>query len=59
MYEIGRPALPAREQAIFDAKLDDSIASFVEARILFVGDDIAEGISLVRQDELTSWPFEP
>lgn len=51
VYEIGRPVLPTKEEALFDAKLDQAVASFADERILKYGDDVSDSISPVRQDE--------
>mmetsp|Transcript_42591 Transcript_42591/g.43159 ORF Transcript_42591/g.43159 Transcript_42591/m.43159 type:complete len:321 (-) Transcript_42591:212-1174(-) len=46
VYEIGRPSLPTREEAVLDAKLDKAVAEFADDRLLKYGEDAP-----VRQDE--------
>lgn len=46
VYEIGRPTLPTRAEALLDAKLDRAVANFCEERVLIYGED-----SSVRIDE--------
>lgn len=48
VYEIGRPTLPTREEALADAKLERAVADFVEKRVLIYGE---ESSSPVRMDE--------
>lgn len=56
VYEIGRPSLPTREEAIFDAKLDQAVADFCAENVLVYGQEIVPDSSLapVRRDEATN-----
>ena len=51
VYEIGRPALPTRAEALLDAELDAAVAAFAAARLVRFGDEVADGAAPVRQDE--------
>ncbi len=51
VYEIGRPALPTRAEALLDAELDAAVAAFAAARLVRFGDAVADGVAPVRQDE--------
>lgn len=51
VYEIGRPALPTREEALADARLDAAVAAFAATRLAQVGGDVGEGVAPVRVDE--------
>lgn len=53
VYEIGRPSLPTREEAILDSKLDKAVESFVEQRVLVYGSEV-EGMAPVKRDEATN-----
>ena len=55
VYEIGRPSLPTREEAIFDAKLDRAVTAFAGENMLLYGQEILpEGVAPVRRDEATN-----
>jgi len=55
VYEIGRPSLPNREEAIFDAKLDKAVTAFASERMLVYGQEILpEGVTPVKRDEATN-----
>ena len=55
VYEIGRPSLPTREEAIFDAKLDRAVKAFADERICVYGQEILPvGVAPVRRDEATN-----
>lgn len=55
VYEIGRPSLPTREEAILDAKLDEAVAKFAEEQMLMYGQEfLPEGVAPVRRDEATN-----
>ena len=51
VYEIGRPALPTRAEALLDAELDAAVAAFAATRLVRFGDAVADGVAPVRQDE--------
>ena len=55
VYEIGRPSLPTREEAILDSKLDKAVESFVSERVLVYGnEDLPQGVAPVKRDEATN-----
>ena len=55
VYEIGRPSLPTREEALLDSKLDQAVEAFACERILVYGQEtIPESVAPVRRDEATN-----
>ncbi len=57
VYEIGRPSLPTREEAIFDSKLDAAVAKFAEEYMVVYGEaqgNLPDGMAPVRRDEATN-----
>ncbi len=57
VYEIGRPSLPTREEAIFDSKLDAAVSQFAKEYMVVYGEaqgNLPDGVSPVRRDEATN-----
>ena len=54
IYEIGRPSLPTKEEALLDLKIDNAVESFIESSVLLYGKEPPEGIAPVKQDEATN-----
>mmetsp|Transcript_45750 Transcript_45750/g.89405 ORF Transcript_45750/g.89405 Transcript_45750/m.89405 type:complete len:313 (+) Transcript_45750:156-1094(+) len=55
VYEIGRPSLPTREEAVADAALDGAVAAFAGERVLLYGqENLPDGAAPVRRDEATN-----
>ena len=57
VYEIGRPQLPTREEALLDTQLDTAIAFFSQTWMLRYDDNdtiTKEGLPPVRRDEATN-----
>ncbi|CAJ1923411.1 unnamed protein product [Cylindrotheca closterium] len=54
IYEIGRPSLPTREEALLDVKIDNAVESFVESSVLLYGQEPPQGVAAVKQSEATN-----
>lgn len=54
IYEIGRPSLPTKEEALLDLKIDNAVESFVNSSLLLYGQEPPEGLSPVKQAEATN-----
>lgn len=55
VYEIGRPSLPTREEAILDAQLDQAVTTFCNERLMVYGQEIVpDGVAPVKRDEATN-----
>ena len=57
VYEIGRPNLPTRAEAIADARLDAAFAEFASARLRQFGDELEVEGEPVRADETVNERF--
>lgn len=52
VYEIGRPSLPTREEAVLDAQLEAAVARFAGRNVLVYGQErLPDGVAPVKRDE--------